>query len=59
MGILISDEENEKILTDKDGYLVHLSDWHEKVATKMAKKEALIKGDVALLKVLSKKKIKE
>ncbi|MDQ8039458.1 MAG: TusE/DsrC/DsvC family sulfur relay protein [Rickettsiella sp.] len=42
MGALINGEENEKILTDKDGYLIHLSDWHEKVATDMAKKEALI-----------------
>lgn len=41
MGLLVNGEENDKILTDKEGYLIHLSDWHEKVATDMAKKEAL------------------
>ena len=32
----------EKILTDQFGYLVHSADWHEQVATKIAKDEALI-----------------
>ncbi|EDP46766.1 TusE/DsrC/DsvC family sulfur relay protein [Rickettsiella grylli] len=32
----------EKILTDQFGYLVHPADWHEKIATKIAKDEALI-----------------
>lgn len=31
----------EKILTDQFGYLVHSADWHEEVATKIAKNEAL------------------
>ncbi|MES2998814.1 MAG: TusE/DsrC/DsvC family sulfur relay protein [Pseudomonadota bacterium] len=38
MGLLIDGEE---VLTDKYGYLVHSSDWHENVATAIAKKEAL------------------
>lgn len=32
----------EKILTDQFGYLVHVADWHEQIATKIAKDEALI-----------------
>ncbi len=32
---------NETVLTDQFGYLVHLADWHEAVATKIAKDEAL------------------
>lgn len=31
----------EKILTDQFGYLIHSADWHEAVATKIAKNEAL------------------
>lgn len=38
MGLLINGEE---VLTDKYGYLVHSSDWHETVATIIAEKEEL------------------
>lgn len=38
MSLLINGEE---ILTDKYGYLVHSSDWHESIATAMAEKERL------------------
>lgn len=39
MGLLINGEE---ILTDKYGYLIHSSDWHESVASIIAQKEELM-----------------
>ncbi len=39
MGLLINGEE---VLTDKYGYLVHSSDWHETIATLIAQKDNLI-----------------
>ena len=33
--------KQEQVLTDKHGYLIHASDWHEEVATAIAEKEAL------------------
>ena len=33
--------DGRKVLTDKHGYLVHSSDWHESVAEAIAQREAL------------------
>ncbi|MDD5161458.1 TusE/DsrC/DsvC family sulfur relay protein [Rickettsiella endosymbiont of Litargus connexus] len=38
IGLIVNGEE---ILTDQFGYLVHSADWHEEVAIKIAKDEAL------------------
>lgn len=38
MGLLIDGEE---VLTDEYGYLIHFSDWHENVATVIAREESL------------------
>ncbi len=40
MSVLIVN--GKKILTDQFGYLIHSADWHEEVANKIAKDEALI-----------------